>query len=216
MRGVGRWYASGRQRVRVLENLDLALSAGQRLAVMGRSGSGKTTLLHLAGLMDTPDAGEIRVDGRAVHELAEPRRTRFRAATVGLVFQDFNLMESLTAADNIALPLWLNRRREPGRVASLARELGVDDLLERYPWQLSGGERQRVAIARALVHRPRLVLADEPTGALDEASAATVLDLLSRAAEATGTALLLVTHSREAAAICTRTTQLQSGRLVEA
>lgn len=214
MAGVRRWYLSGADRVPVLDGLDLELVAGERLAVMGQSGSGKTTLLHLAGIMDTPDAGEIRITGRPVHHLAEPERTRYRAARIGVVFQDFNLMDSLSVRDNIELPLWLNgmedRRR---RVTDMATRLGVETLLGRYPWQLSGGEKQRVAIARALVHEPRLVLADEPTGALDETTADQVLGILRETAEAAGVALLLVTHSEQAAAICNRRTLLSGGRL---
>jgi len=216
MRRVARSYLSGNRRVRVLEDLDLDLPAGQRLAIMGRSGSGKTTLLHLAGVMDTPDSGEIRIAGQAVQDLGEPFRTRLRAREIGLVFQDFNLMDSLSVADNIGLPLWLNGIRDSGRVGRLAEQLAVGDLLARYPWQLSGGEKQRVAIARALVHRPRLVLADEPTGALDEETAADVLALLAQATDEAGVAVLVVTHSEQAAGICNRRLLLATGRLQEA
>ena len=216
MRGVGRQYLSGSSRISVLKGLDLRVAPGERVAIMGASGSGKSTLLHLAGGMDLPDEGRIRVLGRDIHALPEPERTRFRARNIGLVFQDYNLLDSLTAAENIELVLWLNGlERDRKRLAELAGELGIEGLLDRRPGQLSGGEQQRVAVARALVHRPGLVLADEPTGSLDEDSTEGVLDLLAGATARRNCALVLVTHNRAAAATCDRVLRLSGGRLME-
>lgn len=216
---VRRSYRSGPARVQVLAGADLEVARGERVAIMGASGSGKSTLLHIAGGMDLPDDGWVEVLGQRVNELPEPRRTRFRARHVGLVFQDYNLLDGLSAAENIELVLWLNGLRSiPGRlqrVRELAGELGISKLLDRRPDQMSGGEQQRVAIARALIHEPDLVLADEPTGSLDEASASSVLDLLAAAAAGRGCALVLVTHNAAAAARCDRILKLTGGRLVD-
>jgi len=212
--GLGRSFISGSSQVEVLKGLDLRLDQGERVAIMGTSGAGKSTLLHLAAGMDRPDRGTVTLAGRDLDRLDEPALSRHRARHVGLVFQDFNLIDSLTAFENIELALWLNSRRQASdRVRRLARQLGLDDLLERLPSQLSGGERQRVAIARALIHKPTLVLADEPTGSLDEETASDVLDLFDQACRDTGCALLMVTHDREAAKICDRLTRLHLGRL---
>ena len=200
--------------VQVLSKLDLSLARGERVAVMGASGSGKTTLLHLAAGMDTPDVGEVLIDGRAISGLPEPERSRFRARTIGLVFQDFNLIDSLTVRENIELPLWLNGLRgQEGRIGELAEELGISKLLDRLPEKLSGGEKQRVAIARALVHRPALLLADEPTGSLDQTTAEGVLGLFDRVTRQQNATLLMVTHNDEAAALCDRILHLRHGRL---
>ncbi len=200
--------------VQVLDQLTLSLEAGERVAVMGSSGSGKTTLLHLAAGMDTPDAGEVCIAGRNLSALPEPERTRFRARFIGLVFQDFNLIDSLTVRENIELPLWLNHALEHvDRITELAVELGIEPLLERLPEKLSGGEKQRVAIARALVHRPALLLADEPTGSLDQTTAEGVLALFDRITRQHNVTLLMVTHNDEAAALCDRVLHLRHGRL---
>lgn len=213
--GLQRRFGSAHD-VQVLEKLNLDLAAGERVAVMGASGSGKTTLLHLAAGMDTPDAGEVLVGGRSLSALAEPERTRFRARFIGLVFQDFNLIDSLTVRENIELPLWLNGLRgQESRIGELAEELGIAKLLERLPEKLSGGEKQRVAIARALVHRPALLLADEPTGSLDQTTAEGVLKLFDRVTRQQNVTLLMVTHNDEAAALCDRILHLRHGRLSE-
>lgn len=211
---LARRFISGGETVEVLRNLELAVNCGERVAIMGASGSGKSTLLHLAAGMDRPDRGTVRLSGQDLAKTAEPDRTRLRAALIGLVFQDFNLIDSLTAAENIELPLWLNRQApDPDRIAALADELGIGRLLQRLPSELSGGEQQRVAIARALVHQPRLLLADEPTGALDQATAAGVLELFDRITAQRGCALVMVTHNPEAARICERTLWLRNGQL---
>ena len=212
--GLSRRFVSGGETIRVLDGLDLEVSTGERVAVMGASGSGKSTLLHLAAGMDQPDDGQVHVAGQDLAGTPEPRRTRLRAAAIGLVFQDFNLIDSLTVAENIELPLWLNRLSGDGEALKrLTGELGIDGLLERLPGELSGGEQQRVAIARALIHQPRLLLADEPTGALDQVTAAGVLDLFDRVTAQRDCALVMVTHNPEAARICDRTLWLKQGRL---
>lgn len=216
MRGVGRSYHDGSEQVRVLDRVDVELGPGQSLAVTGASGSGKSTLLHLAGGMDLPDSGAIELDGRRIDRMPEPERTRYRARRIGLVFQDYNLIESLTAAENIELAGWLTGSRT-GRadIERLAAELGLDGLLERLPDQLSGGQQQRVAIARALIHRPALVLADEPTGSLDPDTAARVMEVFGASIAARGCSLVLVTHNTAAAAGCARQVRIERGRLVE-
>ena len=216
IRKLRRSYGSAHD-VQVLEDLNLDLTEGERVAVMGASGSGKTTLLHLAAGMDTPDAGEVLIDGKSLSGLVEPERSRFRARYIGLVFQDFNLIDSLTVRENIELPLWLNGlSHETARIRELTDELGISALLERLPEKLSGGEKQRVAIARALVHRPALLLADEPTGSLDQNTADSVLTLFDRVTRQQNVTLLMVTHNDEAAALCDRTLHLRHGRLSEA
>jgi putative ABC transport system ATP-binding protein len=215
LRGVSRQYHDGTAELQVLDRVDLDVRAGQSLAVTGASGSGKSTLLHLAGGMDLPDAGEVEVLGQAINRLAEPERTRFRARHIGLVFQDYNLIESLSAYENIELAAWLTGvSAARAEVQRLAEELGIGALLDRRPDQLSGGQQQRVAICRALIHRPALVLADEPTGSLDQASAAQVMQVLAASVAARGSALVLVTHSAEIAAACDRQLQVRGGKLV--
>lgn len=215
--GVSRTYHDGSEDVHVLEGVDLTLEPGEKLAVTGSSGSGKSTLLHIAAGMDLPDAGSVHVGGQAINELAEPERTHFRAAHIGLVFQDYNLIESLTAEENIELVGWLtNRPAERSQIRALADELGIAELLSRRPDQLSGGQQQRVAIARALIHAPDLVLADEPTGSLDQTSADQVMQVFADSVSARGCALVLVTHSEEVAACCDRRVRLTRGRFVEA
>jgi putative ABC transport system ATP-binding protein len=215
LRGVHRTYHDGSEDVEVLAGVDLDLRAGEKLAITGASGSGKSTLLHVAGGMDLPDAGTVEVCGESVNNLAEPDRTRYRAAHIGLVFQDYNLIESLSAGENIELVGWLTERPAGrDRIRQLADELGIAELLARRPDQLSGGQQQRVAIARALIHEPALVLADEPTGSLDHAHATQVMDVFADAVDARGCALVLVTHSDEVAERCDRRLRLSGGRLV--
>lgn len=214
MTGVSRRFRSGMDTVKVLDGVDLDLAAGRRLAIMGASGSGKSTLLHLAAGMDRPDTGTITLDGQALDGLREPALTRFRARRVGLVFQDFNLVESLTVFDNIALVPWLNGLKSDAKaIEELCESLGIARLMKRFPAQLSGGEKQRAAIARALIHRPALILADEPTGSLDPDSADIVLDLFDQSVRALDCAVLMVTHNQEAAARMDATLYLTHGQL---
>jgi ABC-type lipoprotein export system ATPase subunit len=211
---VRRSFQAGAETIGVLDELSLRLDRGQRVAVMGASGSGKTTLLHLAAGMDKADAGRISLHGQDLDGMEEPALTRLRARHIGLVFQDFNLLESLTVAENIELPLWLNRLQGPQvQLDDLIVALGIGHLLNRLPDRLSGGEKQRVAIARALVHQPDLLLADEPTGSLDQATADRVLELFDQVTRQLNCTLLMVTHNDDAAALCDRTLHLRLGRL---
>ncbi len=213
VRSLEKSFGSGETRQRVLCGVDLALEPGERVAVTGESGSGKSTLLHLIGLLDRPDAGEIRFDDAAVSDLSDAERARLRRERVGLVFQQFNLVPSLSVADNLALQARLGERYEANWIERLADGLGLSDYLKRYPEQLSGGQQQRVAIGRALAAKPALVLADEPTGNLDEATSEDVLDLMVKLGEETGAALIMATHSERAAERLDRRVHLTGGRL---
>jgi putative ABC transport system ATP-binding protein len=187
----------------VLRGIELALNPAEYIAIMGESGSGKSTLLNLIAGLDTPDSGAIRFDDVNINELSETERTRLRREHMGFVFQSFHLLPHLTVAQNVALPLALNgasREKTQTRMRAMLEAVKLDRLGERYPRELSGGEMQRVAIARALAHSPKLVLADEPTGNLDAASAAQVLALFRERVAEGGAAAILVTHSRIAAA----------------
>ncbi len=200
----------------VLDDVSLSVAPGERVALTGPSGSGKTTLLNCLGGVDRPDEGEIRLDGRPINRLDSEALADLRRRRIGTVFQFFHLLPTLTAAENVELPLQLAgvpaRERGP-RVAALLAQVGVAHRADAFPAQLSGGEQQRIAVARALVHAPALLLADEPTGNLDSANGATVLALLRELTERTRTALVLVTHSEEAAAICHRALHLRDGRM---
>ena len=212
---VTRRYLMGESVVTALDALDLAIDAGDRVAVLGRSGSGKSTLLHLLGGLDRPTSGDIRVGGRALAELSNDELARYRRETVGFIFQFFNLVPSMTAEQNVELPMMLagvargERRRRAGE---LLDRVGLSARRGHRPSELSGGEQQRVSIARALVHDPPLLLADEPTGNLDSRTAAEILDVV-RGLE--GKTVLLVTHDRALAQVfARRTIELQDGRKV--
>jgi len=216
IRGVSRTYDGSGAGRPALAELDLEVPAGEALAVLGRSGSGKSTLLNLIAGLDRPDQGSVLVDGVAVHELGEAALAAYRRERIGMVFQFFNLLDDLTVQDNVLLPAQLagvRRDRANARAAELLERLGIARHAGAFPGTLSGGERQRVAVARALMNRPPLLLADEPTGALDSASAADVRTLLTEL-NAAGQTILLVTHDTALAAACaTRTVELLDGRL---
>jgi putative ABC transport system ATP-binding protein len=197
----------------VLRGLSLALEAGESLALTGESGSGKSTLLHLAGGLDQPDAGEVLVEERDIARLGDRDLAAYRCSSVGLVFQQFNLIPSIDVAANLAFQARLAGRYDPSWNATLAERLGLGKFLTRFPEQLSGGQQQRVAIGRALAVKPRLILADEPTGNLDEATGDSVLDLMLSLQRETGSALLMVTHSMRLAERLQRRLHLSGGRL---
>jgi putative ABC transport system ATP-binding protein len=218
LRGVGKVYGSGAAEVHALREVDLAVAAGELVAIMGPSGSGKSTLLTIAGSLEVATEGEVLVGGAALTGLSRDARAQLRRRAIGYVFQDFNLLSGLTAIENAALPLELDGVR--GRVARATglealEALGVADRAGRYPDELSGGERQRVAIARAVVGQRRLLLADEPTGALDSVNGETVMRLL-RAACHRGVAGVVVTHDAQLAAWADRVVFLRDGRVVDA
>ena len=212
--GVTKTYPSGEGPVRVLQGVDLALGAGRSLALTGESGSGKSTLLHLIGGLDRPDAGSIRLNGGEISGLGDAGLAALRRGKVGLVFQQFNLIPSLDVAANLAFQARLAGRLDPAWQAVLTERLGLTALLGRYPEQLSGGQQQRVAIGRTLAPKPKLVLADEPTGNLDEATGDAVLDLMLALVAETGAGLLMVTHSLRLAARLDGIVQLRAGRVV--
>ena len=197
----------------VLRGVSFDLDRGGMLALTGESGSGKSTLLHLIGGLDTADSGTVAIDGTDLTPLDDAGRAGLRRGTVGVIFQQFNLIPSLTVAANIAFQARLAGRHDPARDRVLAARLGLQDHLHKYPEQLSGGQQQRVAIARTLSPRPQLVLADEPTGNLDEATADSVLTLLHDLVAETGAGLILVTHSERLAARLPQRLHLQAGRL---
>ncbi len=197
----------------VLYRISLDLRAGEMLALTGESGSGKSTLLHLTGGLDTADSGIVAIDGTDLTPLDDPGRAALRRGTVGVIFQQFNLIPSLTVAANIAFQARLAGRHDPDRAHRLATRLGLADHLAKYPEQLSGGQQQRVAIARTLAPHPRLVLADEPTGNLDETTADTVFALMCELVAETGAGLILVTHSERLAARLGRRLHLRAGQL---
>jgi putative ABC transport system ATP-binding protein len=202
----------------LFEGLDAQLQAGEFVAVMGESGVGKSTLLNLIAGLDVADAGEIAIEGQALSSLDEDGRTRLRRDRIGFVFQAFHILPHLTLVQNVALPLVLQHvggEAAMRRAAGLLEEVGLGGRGEDFPRQLSGGELQRVAIARALVHRPALVLADEPTGNLDPETADRIMELLSRRLRESGAAALLVTHSEVAAAAADRVLHLTAQGLVD-
>ena len=206
-------YETGGETLTVLDGVDLAIAPGETLALTGESGSGKSTLLHLVGGLDRADGGTIRLDGHDLTAMDDASRARLRRGTVGVVFQQFNLIPSLRVADNISFQARLAGTHDAAWSATLAERLGLTDQLGKYPEQLSGGQQQRVAIARTLAPRPKLVLADEPTGNLDEETADRVLALMLELASETGAGLLMVTHSRAQAAKMGRQVHLTKGRI---
>ena len=210
---VHKTYATADGPFAVLRGVDLTLGAGETLALTGESGSGKSTLLHLIGGLDQPDAGQIVVDGKDLAPMDDRARAAVRRGTVGVVFQQFNLIPSLTVADNIAMQARLAGAHDASWAADLAGRMGLAPHLAKYPEQLSGGQQQRVAIARTLAARPKLVLADEPTGNLDEATAAEVMALMLGLVADTGAGLLMVTHSQALAAQLGRRVHLSAGRV---
>ncbi len=209
--GLKKSYMTPQGRVAVLKGVDLSLDAGASLALMGESGSGKSTLLHLVAGLDDAEHGEVFVGGVEVTRLSDSGRAALRRETLGLVFQQFNLIPSLTIRANVAFEARLAGRFDPVWQEQLLQRLGLESLLERYPEQLSGGQQQRAAIGRALAMRPRLLLADEPTGNLVEATADDFMKLALEVVAATGCAFLMVTHSERLAAKLQRRVRLSAG-----
>jgi ABC-type lipoprotein export system ATPase subunit len=215
-RGLGKTYLRGQEQVHALSGLDLDVEQGEFVAVVGPSGCGKSTLLHLIGAIDRPSAGELRVAGNALESAGEDQLVRFRRAHIGFVFQFYNLLPSINALENTALPLLARgeSRAEALRAAAGLLELvGLDGRMKHKPAQLSGGEQQRVAIARAVAGRPAMVLADEPTGDLDSAGAESILTILQDFNRRFGITFLVATHNERIAAAAGRCLELRGGRL---
>lgn len=216
-RNVSKMYQTQSAPVLALRDVSLTVDGGEFIALVGKSGGGKSTLLNLCGAMDFPTSGEILIDGQITSELGDTELTRLRREKVGFIFQSFQLLHTLTAIENVELPLLLARKRN---ARSIARErlkwVEMEEYTDRLPHQLSGGQQQRVAIARALAHDPKLLLADEPTGNLDTATGELVLGLLIRAAREFGVAVIMATHSAESSAVADRILHLRDGKLEHA
>lgn len=217
--GVCKVYNPGTpQETEVLHGIDLRLVRGELTALIGPSGSGKSTLLNLIGLLDSPSAGELYLQGRATRELDDRARTRLRNEAIGFVFQFHHLIPAFSVLDNVLMPLMIRHgkpsRAETDLARALLEEVGLGPFADKKPTQISGGQQQRVAIARALVTRPPLLLADEPTGNLDTRTAQSVFELFHRLNAQFGCAILVVTHDPRLAADCERTIQLVDGRIV--
>ena len=217
MRGLSRSFREGKREHVVLDGVDADFRRGEIIALRGRSGSGKSTLLNMIGGIDTPDDGQVTVAGINLTDLSERERTLFRRKHIGFVYQAFNLVPTLNVADNIRLVMELNKipqGESNDRIAELLGSVGLADRAASYPDILSGGEQQRVAIARALCHRPSVLLADEPTGNLDEVTAGSVMDLLTGLIRDTGGTMIVATHSTTVASTCDRIFELHNGKLV--
>ncbi len=213
-RGLHKSFGKGPARVHVLRGLDLNIRRGDFLAVMGPSGCGKSTLLHLLGLMSPQDEGEIAIEGQPVGD-SERIRTRLRRTEIGFVFQRFNLLSVLSAADNIAVSLRVRGRKDDGHANELFEAMGVSHVTKRKPGQMSIGEQQRVSVVRALAHRPKLLLADEPTGNLDSDNSTALLELLSKINRQNDQTIVMITHSQSAASYADRVVHMQDGRILD-
>ncbi|APO70948.1 ABC transporter ATP-binding protein (plasmid) [Rhizobium gallicum] len=213
LRNVRKSYVTAEGPLEILKGIDFDLNAGESVSLTGESGSGKSTLLHLVGGLDYPDVGQILSAGRDIAALDDRERAQYRRSAVGLVFQQFNLIPSLDVAANISFHAKLAGRHNPTWERQLVENLGIEALLARYPEQLSSGQQQRVAIGRTLAARPPLVLADEPTGNLDEATGDAVLDIMLSLTKSAGAALLMVTHSSRLAQMLDRSVHLSGGRI---
>jgi putative ABC transport system ATP-binding protein len=216
--GLSKRFTKGKETITIFDHLDLSIPRGDFIAVMGPSGSGKTTLLNLLGGIDRPDAGEVHVAGERIDQLSEGGLARWRASHVGFIFQFYNLMPMLTAAQNVELPLLLTRLGRKERRQHVETALGIVGLKERvkhYPREMSGGQQQRVAIARAIVSDPALLLCDEPTGDLDRATADEILSILQLLNRNLGKTIVMVTHDPAAAKYAKRVLHLDKGRFIE-
>jgi putative ABC transport system ATP-binding protein len=216
LQDAGKDYLTDGQGVKALSGVTLEVRAGEFVALVGRSGCGKSTLLNLAGAMDFPTSGTVRIDGVCTAGLHDAGLTKLRREKVGFVFQSFQLLHTLSAVENVELPLLLaGKAGAREKALESLRLVELDGLEKRFPHQLSGGQTQRVAIARALVHAPKLLLADEPTGNLDTVTGSLILELLQRLTRSEQTATVMATHSAEASAICDTLVRLRDGHIEE-
>lgn len=213
LRNIRKSYRTGAEPVSVLKGIDLEIGAGELVSIMGSSGSGKSTLLNVLGILDRPDSGEYHLDGELVEDLGEAHAARLRNAKLGFIFQSFNLISFKTALENVALPLYYQsvpRKRRNTIAAEYLEQVGLADRMEHFPNQLSGGQQQRVAIARALISQPKVILADEPTGALDSHTSIEVMQILQRIHQS-GTTIVIVTHEHDISQMTERIVRLHDG-----
>jgi putative ABC transport system ATP-binding protein len=220
-RGIHKKYVMHRKTLEILRGADISVKAGEKVAIVGRSGAGKSTLLHILGGLDTPDAGRVLLAGEDVYGVSSSRRTAIRGAKIGFIFQSYNLLQEMDVIENVMLAamagsmLIRSRREMRARAMKLLDAVGVSERASHTPLELSGGEQQRVAIARALMNEPMIVLADEPTGNLDDKTGRQVLDLLFSLSREGGHSLVLVTHNEKVAESCDRVFRLKEGMLVQ-
>ncbi len=215
LRGVSKTVTSGDHRLTILHPLSLIVPEGQRLAILGPSGSGKSTLLGLIAGLDAPSSGQVVIDGADITALSEDRLAKLRGMKIGFVFQSFHLIPSLTALENVLVPMEIARRRDAAvRARALLSEVGLEERGHHSPSQLSGGAQQRIAIARALSNEPKIILADEPTGNLDSATGRNVIDLLLSIHKTRGTTIIVVTHDPDIASMADARISLRDGRVV--
>jgi predicted ABC-type transport system involved in lysophospholipase L1 biosynthesis ATPase subunit len=215
--GLRKNYTLGSQELEVLRGIDVRVRRGESLVIVGASGAGKSTLLHLLGGLDAPSAGDVSLDGASLFAMSKAARTKLRNERIGFVFQSYNLLPELDALENVCLPALLQPRTRDGvmeRGMELLKAVGLGARMEHRPAELSGGEQQRVAVARALMNRPSLVLADEPTGNLDSKTGESILDLLWRLREESGTTLVMVTHDEHVATRGERVLEIADGRIL--
>lgn len=213
---IGKHYTEGNTRQNVLKNLDLTISDGEIIILFGKSGSGKSTLLNIISGIDLPDEGSVTIDGAKVTGLSEKERTLIRRNKIGFIFQFFNLIPTLTVAENLMLPLELNGIKEgDDKIKAILNEVGLPDKANTFPEKLSGGEQQRIAIARALIHNPAIILADEPTGNLDYETGLQIVDLLDRVVKQKGKTMIMVTHSKDVIGLADKIYSMKDGKLTE-
>ena len=210
-----KYYGSGENRVKAVDHVNLEIPQGIFLSIVGKSGSGKSTLLHLLGALDTPTSGEIRINDKKISDFSEEELAVIRRREIGFIFQDFNLVPSLTVRENIVLPLGLDHRRVDEKyVADIIKTLGMEGKKGNLPNTLSGGQQQRTAIARAIAAKPSIILADEPTGNLDSKTGDEVIALLKLSAKKYGQTLVVITHDEDIAQMADRTIVIEDGRVV--
>ncbi|MDO5418284.1 MAG: ABC transporter ATP-binding protein [Lachnospiraceae bacterium] len=213
--GVSKVYGSGSNQVTALNQVDLSVEKGEFVAIVGASGSGKSTLLHILGSVDRPTEGKVLVEGTDISSMNRTQAAVFRRRKVGLVYQFYNLIPTLTVLDNIQMPLLLDKRKpDPEYLKQVVQTLGIGDRLDALPGQLSGGQQQRAAIARSLIYRPAILLADEPTGNLDRKNGKEIIELLKRSNRSLNQTILLITHDERIALEADRIVTLEDGRIV--
>lgn len=214
--GLKKYYGSGENLVKALDGVKFSVEKSEFIAIVGTSGSGKSTLLNMVGGLDTPTEGAVIIDGHNINGMSKDELTIFRRKEIGFIFQNYNLIPTLSVYENIVLPVQLDNRMPDGDyISEVVNLLGIAPKMEMYPLKLSGGQQQRVAIARALVSKPSIILADEPTGNLDSKTTMQVIDLLKRSARKFNQTILMITHNEELAKLCDRNIQIEDGRIKE-